>query len=776
MRTVPRSTYRIQLGPHLGLDDAAELSAYLSALGVGALYTSPILEPAPGSEHGYDLADPTRTSRALGGEAARRRLTARLRTAGIGLVVDVVCNHMGVDDARANPWWWDALEKGPASPFARYFDIDWEAGPVILPVLGDDGDDGKAAEGQLRLEGGTLCYHERRYPIAEGTGEGTPAEVHARQHYRLVSWRRGPSEITYRRFFNIDSLAGIRTEDPEVFEALHARTLTWVRDGEVTGLRVDHPDGLADPTGYLRRLRAQAPDVWIVVEKVVAGDEPLPQSWPVDGTTGYEALHEVCGLFVDPAGRAGLAAASPAGDGCFQEVVTASRRHVLTALFPAELTRLAALTARALPAHAEDVLREALEELVVACPVYRSYLPEHRFALDTAVARAARRRPDRRDALLLVAELLAGDPHGEPAVRFQQLTGAVMAKGVEDTALYRHSVLVSLNEVGGDPDTFGTAPDHFHARNAAREAAWPATMTTLSTHDTKRSEDVRARLAVLSEIPTAYRDRVREWAARHPFPDPALAPLAWQTLVGAWPIDAHRLGAYLLKAAREARTRTDWLRPDARFEEDLARWTQATLADTVLRTSVEDLVSRIEGPGWVNALGQKALQLAGPGVPDVYQGTEVWDDSLVDPDNRRPVDFASRAALLARLDAGEQPPVDATGAAKLLVVSRLLRLRRDRPELWTGYLPLRAEGPAAGHLVGFARGGERGLVTVATRLPVGLAREGGWRDTRLPLPGARGGWSDALTGRRTEVAAPFVRDLLQRYPVAVLVRDGGASS
>ena len=778
----PTSTYRLQLNASLRLDDAADLTDYLAALGAGALYSSPLLTAMPGSTHGYDLADPTRTSPALGGEDARRQLAQRLRQAGLGFVVDVVCNHMGVDDPAANPWWWEVLRDGPASRYASYFDIDWSAGPLLLPVLGDDGDGGAAAEKQLELADGMLRYYERRYPLADGTGHGTPSEVHRRQHYRLVSWRRGAAESNYRRFFNIDSLAGLRTEDPEVRSALHAETLRWVRAGEVTGLRIDHPDGLADPGDYLRALRALAPDCWIVVEKVLAAGEPLPASWPVDGTTGYEALHEIGGVFVDPVGRTGLDAASgnegTAAPG-FEEAVAESRRQVVGTLFAAEVRRIAACVHRLLPQLPSALCRKATEELLIGFPVYRSYLPEHRWALDRAVVRAQAAHPGTAQAVAAIRDAMLADPRGELATRVQQSTGAVMAKGAEDTALYRCNRLTALNDVGGDPDRFGVPPDAFHAAAAAREASWPATMTTLSTHDTKRSEDVRARLAVLSELPEEYTAAVRGWSARQPLGDPVLEPLAWQTLIGAWPISPDRMAGYLLKAAREARLRTDWTHPDQDVEDRLRDWVRHVLDDAPLCAELARFTARIEPPGWSNALGQKLLQLAGPGIPDVYQGTELWDYSLVDPDNRRPVDFARRRALLARIDAGELPGLDESGAAKLLLVSRVLRLRRDRPELWTGYLPLRAEGPAAPHLIGFSRGPRRQVVALATRLPLGLARSGGWADTLVPLPGGAGEWTDVLTGLRVagstdhpgQHPAPRLAEVFHRYPVALLLRE-----
>ncbi|MBV1853524.1 malto-oligosyltrehalose synthase [Catellatospora tritici] len=765
--TVPTSTYRLQFGPHLRLTDAAPVADYLAALGVGALYSSPLLASTPGSTHGYDLVDPSRTCDDRGGDHARRDLADRLRRAGLGFVLDVVCNHMGVADPPANPWWWDVLRHGRDSPYAEFFDVDWAAGPLLIPVLADDGDGGVSAVDDLTVDGATLRYHEHRYPLAPGTGDGTARQVHERQHYRLVSWRRGMGDLNYRRFFNIDTLAGLRTEDPRVFDALHAEVLRWVRDGEVTGLRVDHPDGLADPGGYLRRLRAAAPDAWIVVEKVVAVGEPLPASWPVDGTTGYEALREICGVFVDPGGRDLFEARHRTSAA---EVDQDCRRQVTLTLLPAELRRIARLIGDLLPDEPPSRCHDAAVELLVAFPVYRTYLPEHRWALDEAVATAQGRRPDLAAILTAVAARMVAKPMGELAVRVQQTTGPVMAKGVEDTAFYRYHRLVSLNEVGGDLDRFAVPPPELHAANTAREATWPHTMTTLSTHDTKRSEDVRARLAVLSELPERFLAAMDGWSAHCPLGYPELAPLAWQTLVGAWPIEPERLSGFLLKAAREARQHTDWTNPDPDLERALTGWPQRLLAHAEVAADVARFVARIRDAGWSNSLGQKLLQLAGPGVPDVYQGTELWDWSLVDPDNRRPVDFAARRELLDKLDSGWRPDVDDTGAAKLLVVATVLRLRRDRPDLWHGYAPVSAEGRAADHLVGFARGPRRDVVAVATRLPVGLHAAGGWSDTVLPLPHGTDRWTDLISGEPVETTTPRVAELLRRYPVALLVR------
>ncbi|MEV4142406.1 malto-oligosyltrehalose synthase [Amycolatopsis sp. NPDC049691] len=754
--TVPESTYRVQLRPEFTFSDAAGIAGYLRDLGIGALYASPVLDAAPGSTHGYDVVDPTRARPALGGEDARRELSALLKELGLGLVVDIVPNHMSVEVPKANKWWWDVLEHGRDSEYASFFDIDWARGPLLLPVLGDDD-----AVAELTVDGDELAYYDHRFPIAPGTGGGTPQEVHERQHYRLIGWRRGNAELGYRRFFDITNLAAVRVEDPKVFAATHGEVLRWVADGDVTGLRVDHPDGLADPGGYFRRLRENAPNAWIVAEKILHPGEPLPQSWPVDGTTGYDALREIAGVFVDPAGEPGfteLATELGVKTG-YHRVEAEARRLVTDRILVAEVRRIAALV-RGID---QDAAREAVAETMVAFPVYRSYLPEGAAHWAAAIAGARQARPDLAAALDTLDAQVRAEPDGELATRLQQTSGMVVAKGTEDTTFYRYTRFAALNEVGGNPDRFGLAVEEFHRLAAEREAGHPAAMTTLTTHDTKRSEDTRARMAVLAELPGEFADAVRRWTVRRAIAEPALNLLAWQTLVSTWPIEPARLRDYLDKAAKEAKLRTSWTDHDETFEADVAAWPEDVMADAELAADIEAFVARIEKPGYANSLGQKLVQLTAPGVPDVYQGTELWDFSLVDPDNRRPVDYAVRREILARIADGEQPEIDASGAAKLLVVHKALRLRREHPALFRGYRPLRAEGPAAEHVLAFTRSAD--LAVAVTRLPVGLAAAGGWRGTVLPLPD--GVWTDVLTGRE---ATSDVATLFDRYPVALLVR------
>jgi (1->4)-alpha-D-glucan 1-alpha-D-glucosylmutase len=771
--TSPGSTYRVQLGPGLDFAAAAELTGYLADLGAGALYASPVLAAAPGSTHGYDVVDPAKASPALGGDEGFARLAQRLQRAGLGLVVDIVPNHEGIAVPQANPAWWDVLEYGPESRYARFFDIDWSRPPIMVPVLADDD-----AVSDLKLIDGQLAYYDQRFPIAPGTGGGPPQQVHERQHYRLVSWRRANTELNYRRFFDITTLAALRVEDPEVFQATHALILRWVADGLVTGLRVDHPDGLAGPGAYLRRLAGDAPSAWLVVEKILGADEtlPPPDRWPVDGTTGYDVLRLVCGLFVDPDGEPGLTALATAeyGPQDLAALEYAAKRWIAEHILRAEVRRIAAVAARDLPAeHGPEQLEPAVIELLASFAVYRSYLADGEPGpLLDAAAEAARRRPDLAATIDALVAQMTGDPDGELAERVQQTAAMVMAKGVEDTVFYRYNRFVALNEVGGNPGRFGVPAEEFH-RRAGALAAGPhaATMTALSTHDTKRSEDVRARLAVLSEVPAEFTEAVSRWSARARLPEPTLNLLAWQSLVGAWPISPDRLRGYLEKASREAKLATSWTGPNAEFDQAVAAWPEAVLGNGGLIADVEGFVRWIRPAGWVNALGQKLVQLTMPGVPDLYQGSELWDLSLVDPDNRRPVDFGRRRELLARIDAGWLPAIDDSGAAKLLVVTRALRLRRDRPELFDGYRPLAADGPAARHALAFQRGSGR-LLTVATRLPLTLDRSRGWRDTALKLPGIPGGigWIDALTGRGFPAGPVPLAGLLSRYPVALLVR------
>jgi (1->4)-alpha-D-glucan 1-alpha-D-glucosylmutase len=737
------------------LDDAAALTGYLADLGADWAYLSPLLVAEPGSDHGYDVIDHTAVDPQRGGPEALSRFAAAARAAGLGVLVDTVPNHVGVATPHLNAWWWDLLRRGRGSEYAEAFDVDWDAadGRIRLPLLYDGAPEPLLDDDELRLG-------EVRLPLAPGSAEdGAPVdEVLSRQHYELIHWRRADAELNYRRFFAVSTLAAVRVEVPWVFDATHAEILRWLREGLADGLRVDHPDGLADPGGYLDRLAAAAGDRPVYVEKILERGEELPSFWPVDGTTGYDLLADVDRVLVDPCGRTLLEEAA-GGREEWEEVAEHGKRQAASTLLRAEVTRLARLAPEIADAG------PALVELIVRFPVYRFYPPAGLEHLERAAAETRDDRPDLTAALDALLPRLR-DRDDELSVRFAQVSGAVMAKGVEDTAFYRFGRLASLTEVGGDPGEFSIDVEEFHRRQRLRQASLPGGMTALSTHDTKRSEDVRARINATAEVPEEWARALAALRARAPLGDAPLEALLWSSLVGAWPIERDRAHAYAEKAAREAATGTGWADPDAAFEERLHALVDAAYDDEEASGLLAGLVELTRDAGRSNSLAAKLLQLAGPGVPDVYQGSELWEHSLVDPDNRRPVDFAARRALLGRLDSGELPEVGDDGAAKLLVTSRALRARRDRPELFDRYLPLPAFGPASDHLVAFDRGG---AIAVATRLPIGLRRRGGWGDTVVLLP--PGPHVDAFTGASVAGGETPVGALLSRYPVALLLRS-----
>ena len=776
-RRVPTATYRLQLHAGFGFDDAAGVVPYLARLGVSHVYCSPVLQAAPGSMHGYDVVDHTKLSDDLGGDAAWARLVEACRSEGLGIVVDVVPNHMALPTPETlNAPFWDVLAHGPSSAYAAWFDIDWEAGDgkLLLPVLGRPlAECLRDGEITVDVADGVIRYFDHAFPLAPGTDK-----LEA-QHYRLAYWRVGNDELNYRRFFDVTTLIGVRVEQPDVFDATHARLLALVRSGEVDGLRIDHPDGLADPGGYLDRLHATTGGAWTVVEKILEGPEVLPASWACDGTSGYDAAAAVSAVFVDREGEPGLTAAYERFTGrtaTFAAEVEAGKRLAVERLFPAEVDRLVRDVegVRLQDLDAADFtrrgLREAIVELLVQFDVYRAYADdaESRRRIDTGVERATVRRPDRRDELTWLGRVLRRDVTNAAVdafvTRFEQTTGPVMAKGVEDTAFYRYNRLVALNEVGGDPGEVGRPVDAWHAYCSRIAADWPGSMTTLSTHDTKRSEDVRAPLLVLAEIPEDWERAVMRWRERAGSLDDNTDYLLWQTLAGTHsaegPLPKERLLAYLGKATKEAKERTSWTDPDADFEAALAAHVDAIYADETLLQEIGRWVhEHLLAAGRSNSLSQKLVQLTMPGVPDVYQGQELPELSLVDPDNRRPVDYDVRRAMLDDMS---------TADAKLLVTTRALRLRREHPDAFSGaYTPIAAAGQAAAHVLAFGRGDD--VVAVATRLPARLRRTGGYADTTLPLP--NGSWHDVLTDR--PVATTRVEDLLDVLPVALLVRNGG---
>ena len=808
---MPASTYRLQLHGGFTFDQAAQIVPYLADLGVSHLYLSPILQAAPGSLHGYDVIDHTRINEELGGREGFERLAATAREVGLGIVVDVVPNHMAVPVPESlNHPLWEVLRDGRSSAYAHWFDIDFDAedDTLLMPLLGSELSEVLAANELVCGVGGpsgaepVLRYADHELPLAPGTAHLPIADCVAAQHYRLVHWRDSAGRLNYRRFFDVTGLIAIRVEDRDVFEATHALLFELLDAGLIDGLRIDHPDGLANPAGYLRWLDERTGGSWVIAEKILEGDEQLPADWPNAGTSGYDALLRVQQLFVDPAGERGLTALWQAQSNDLtglDELILEAKAQVVRDVLPAEINRLVRDIEHIVPGHEAHEVRIALGELLISMDRYRAYFvpgePADPISVEVIRKTAQRAREllarDDFPVLRTVVGLVTGsdipsgldvtDPYvADAIVRFQQTCGPVMAKGVEDTAFYRYARLAGLNEVGGDPGRIGIDPEDVHDFNARLLAERPTTMTAASTHDTKRSEDVRARLSVLSELPdewAAWVARARELATgyRRRGVDGATEYLIWQTLVGAWPIDGERLTGYVEKAVRESKARTTWVDVDETYEEAIGRLVDGILGDAAISRHVEDWLEVTAAAARVNVLGQKAVQLTMPGVPDVYQGTELVDLSLVDPDNRRPVDYALRVERLAALDAagagGEQDLND----DKLLVTSRVLRLRRDHPEWFTGedsgYAVLSSRSP---HLFAFGRGAhsEVEVVTVVTRLSTGLARAGGWSEEIVEIPA--GTWRNVLPDKVFDVhEGEGIRaaELLRELPVAVLVRQ-----
>ncbi|MFG2966451.1 malto-oligosyltrehalose synthase [Streptomyces sp. NPDC048288] len=776
MTAVPTATYRLQLQPSFPFSAAETAVPYLASLGISHLHLSPILEAVPGSTHGYDVVDHARVREELGGEDALRALARTARQHGLGLVVDIVPNHMAMSP-RHNRALWEVLREGPKSPYARWFDIDWAAqgGQLLLPVLGAPLGD---VLGQLVVDGDVLRYHEHAFPLRAGTADLPLPELLDAQWYRPAWWRLARTELNYRRFFSISELIGVRVEDPEVFEATHGKILQLLHEGVVDGLRIDHPDGLADPDGYLARLHEATGGRWTVVEKILADGERLPAGWPVAGTTGYDALRQVDGVFTDPAGAGELLGqyrrfAAPQTDrgGDWAATVRRAAYKVLTHELAAETDRLTRVAARVcatsqdagLRDRAPWALRTALQELLVRMRVYRPYASGDVAAVVTEraaeEARLAFVVPEEGGAVDVVRGLLlAGDGPGaaEFRTRFAQTASALRAKSVEDTAFYRYVPLLSATEVGGDPGAPGVSPDAFHAYCARVQRDWPLTGTVVTTHDTKRSADVRAALAVLTECPQRWADVLTEVTRDgEGGPDAQLAWAAWQTVFGLGPAEPGRVAEALLKHVREAGLYTSWTEQEPPYEEAVASFVAAGPCGppgepvAAFRASLAAHVR-------ANVLGTALVHLTMPGVPDVYQGTEGEYRALVDPDNRRPVAF---------------PP--AHPGEKDAATAAALRLRARRPAVFgdtATYAPLPAEGPAAAHCLAFARSGE--VVTAVTRLSLRLATAGGWRDTVLPLPPGR--WADVLAPGREFTGHARVAELFEALPVALLerVEDG----
>jgi len=913
--TTPRATARLQFHAGFTIDDAVALVPYFAALGISHLYASPLLKARPGSTHGYDIVDHNQINPELGGMDALQRLVAALRQNNMGLLLDIVPNHMGVGGAD-NEWWLDVLEWGEASQYAAFFDIDWTPPDAALqkkllaPFLGAAYGE-VLASGDFKLkckENGALYveYHEHHFPIsargaavvlhgeaalndvshafadvakqagrqaawaaadaakamlaeAMKTKEGGEAlaatlqkfdtgepegqrRLHAllqRQNYRLAWWRAAADEINWRRFFDINTLAGMRVELPRVFDATHEFVLKLYAQGLIDGVRIDHIDGLADPRGYARKLRrameaagaarpAEAPKgaPYIVVEKILAGREKLPAAWRTDGTTGYDFMDQVAGVLHDPEGEAPLTwlwTSVTGRPGSFEEEEEAARRQILADNLASELNATAAALYRIARRdlvtrdYTLTAIRRALAAVLVHFPVYRIYAgPAGRSEIDGQVmdralagARKNFRAADRKLLDVVRNWLAEAPPRAEKAgprrlekiraqIKFQQLSAPTAAKSVEDTAFYRFGRLLSRNEVGSNPGMFAITPAAFHAGAAERAKNLPGALLATATHDHKRGEDTRARLAVLSEIPAEWESAITRWMRLNAIVRPAVGPSAadevmlYQMLVAAWPFELtadeaeglktfrDRIAAWQMKALREAKLVSEWAAPDEDYETAAAAFLDGVLdpARPVLAEIIA-FAQRIAAPGAVNSLAQTVLRLTSPGVPDLYQGTEFWDFSLVDPDNRLPVDFAARQAALTRNTAPAALLADwQDGRVKQAIIARVLNFRAKNPGVFArgGYTKLEAEGQAASHVLAFARQARgKTLVTAVTRLAahatngLPLARPAFWEETSLTLPG--GAWRDLLSGavlRGTNVRAA---DVFKALPVAILIAE-----
>lgn len=809
------STYRLQLrGPKADPDgraftfaDAAEQVPYLASLGISHLYLSPILTAVPESNHGYDVIDPTTVNPEIGGLKGLQALAEAAHAADMGIIIDLVPNHLGVEQPELNKWWWDVLTYGKDSEFEPYFDIDWHedngaGGKMGLPILGS-AEDVSALEIDRSGDEPLLVYFDNKFPIRPGTDEGTPQEVHDRQSYRLMYWKDGV--IGYRRFFSVNGLAGIRQENPVVFEHTHRIIRELIAADIIDGVRVDHPDGLSAPFDYLSNLRRLiGDDKWLVIEKILDSTEPLDPRLQVDGTTGYDALREFDNVFMNRDSRDALSmlALQQTGSTWDKTAVHATEQALKYNVAANELGAEVRRLARALRRDnwsisgsnvTEEELIDTICHLVAAMPVYRAdYVSLSRVA-STVIREMVARFPSRVFALdLIAAGLVAG---GEAATRFAQVCGAVMAKGVEDTTFYRASRLISLNEVGGDPGAFGVSAAEYHLLQSERARLWPRTMTGLTTHDTKRGEDVRARIIQISDVVGDWSENVRNWTAITPAPDAATGYFLLQNIIGVWPADGQvteelrdRLHDYAEKAIREASVHTTWTAPNEDFELSIMSWIDALL-DGPVTESITTFVQRIDAAAKTTSFSRKLLQLVAPGIPDTYQGTEFLEDSLVDPDNRRFVDYAARRSALDTVLRGDVPSAvsaaetpaefpadfdgDAADVVKLMITHHGLKLRAERPDSFIGgtYQPVFAQGVGERHLVGQARGpkgAQQDVIALVTRRPLGLQREGGWGDTTVTLP--EGFWTDRFTGN-TWSGTVAVASVFANFPVALLVAD-----
>lgn len=789
---IPSATYRIQFRNGMTFDRVVALIPYFRDLGISHLYASPVFTATTDSTHGYDVTDPNEIDPAIGGRDGFNRMAAALRQAGMGLILDIVPNHMST--SLENRWWRDVIEHGKQSRYARYFDIDWSR-PLTLPFLGDTFE-AELEKGAIRLHRdsvtnkASLVYYETAYPLNPGTWDENKsiAELHEAQSWRLMSWREAPKQLSWRRFFEITGLVGVRVEDEQVFHDTHRLILELVHDGTVDGLRIDHIDGLADPLGYLQRLRqATGPDCYITVEKILAKGEQLPAEWPVSGTTGYEFIASLAEVLVDDASLERL-------ENVHNETlgVTVDRQNALRDAkglmtdrnFEGEFTTLLNL-ARDLAQHngveiQTDDIHHALRELLIAFPVYRTYgtaeglTPSDVTLLSRVVASVNASEP----ALSLIVRILTADlPERDRdsatlfRTRFQQLTGPLMAKSVEDTLFFRHNLELALNEVGADPTPRAFSLSRFHQEMRIRLARQPDALLGTSTHDTKRGEDARARLYTLTEAPEQWGENLARWRQMNQthvrFLNDGTAPNAadtwmiYQALAGVWPatlspddrdglqtLEARFLG-FIEKALREAKQRTDWIDSNESYENVVMDYVRHLLSpdNTLFLHDFSETLQPFVRAGLMNSLSQTVIKLTAPGVPDIYQGSEALNFSLVDPDNRREPDFAALVQNLSTANStvfnDEQGWRD--GRVKQYVTATLLRLRPHYPALFRygDWLPLKVTGEREEHLIAYARvKDDEALIVAVPRLVFTVTgNEKLWVNTSVAIP-------EELVGKR----------------------------